>query len=115
MKRSNMSVLKTSARRNAHLHAGATARGAALLEKIRRSESKATRLAPERAGADAQEESISCFEGRGIEITDQEFTLFPPIVIDGIDQILAQRLEVGEIRYFSRAEFLRERGFRSAP
>ena len=78
-------------------------------------ESQSARLAPERAAADAQKKPIVGLEGGGTEVADQGLPLFMPVFGDGVDDVLTQSRQGGEVGHLARPEFLGESEFGPGP
>src|SRR5580692_555182 len=78
-------------------------------------ESQSTGFPPQRAASNAQEVMFARLEGRGVEIADQDLTLFAAVVGDGVDQVVAQISERGEIRNLARPQLLCQCEFGARP
>ena len=82
---------------------GKAARDAVLTQEMAY-KSEAARLAPQRSGADPQETRFRGFECIRVEVTDQQFTLFAAVVVDGFDQVVPQVFRAGEVGDLARPQ-----------
>ncbi len=78
-------------------------------------EGQPTRFSTQRTAADPQEIVVARLEGCRIEIADQNLTLLAAVIGDGIDQVVAQPIERGEIGNLSWTKSLRQGKFGPGP
>ncbi len=99
-------------RRHADANAGIAASDSPLMQQVAY-KSESACLSAQRTAADLEEERFRWLEGRGVEFADQDLALLAAILSDGVDQVAAQFLGVGEIGDLTRPQLLRQREFRA--